>query len=69
MGRLVKPVDAYKTAMKLDQTRGFLNKNYWITEQLIGAQAHNVMGFVPRPGHAKLWSCQIMVVPSYGSWL
>jgi len=59
-GGLVKPVDAYKTAMKLDQTRGFLNKNYWITEQLIGAQAHNVMGFVPRPGHAKLWSFQAM---------
>nr|WP_234385418.1 beta-galactosidase [Francisella orientalis] len=54
------PVDAYKTAMKLDQTRGFQRKNYWITEQLIGAQAHNIMGFVPRPGHAKLWSFQAM---------
>lgn len=54
------PVDAYKTAMKLDQTRGFKRENYWITEQLIGAQAHNIMGFVPRPGHAKLWSFQAM---------
>ncbi|WP_150466799.1 beta-galactosidase [Francisella sp. SYW-9] len=54
------PVDAYKTAMKLDQTRGFQRENYWITEQLIGAQAHNIMGFVPRPGHAKLWSFQAM---------
>ncbi|AJI54184.1 beta-galactosidase [Francisella philomiragia] len=54
------PVDTHKTAMKLDQTRGFHRKNYWITEQLIGAQAHNVMGFVPRPGHAKLWSFQAM---------
>ena len=54
------PVDAYKTAMKLDQTRGFKKDNYWITEQLIGAQAHNIMGFVPRPGHAKLWSFQTM---------
>jgi beta-galactosidase len=54
------PVESYKTALKLDQTRGFLNKNYWITEQLIGAQAHNIMGFVPRPGHAKLWSFQAM---------
>ncbi|MED7787682.1 beta-galactosidase [Francisella sp. 19X1-34] len=54
------PIDAYKTAMKLDQTRGFKRENYWITEQLIGAQAHNIMGFVPRAGHAKLWSFQAM---------
>ena len=54
------PIDAFKTAMKLDQTRGFKRENFWITEQLIGAQAHNIMGFVPRAGHAKLWSFQAM---------
>ena len=60
-GGLSTPVPHYKTAMKLDQTRGFKNgQNFWITEQLIGAQAHTTMGYVPRPNQAKLWSFQAL---------
>ena len=60
-GGLEKPVHYAKVAMKLDQTRGFLGKNFWITEQLIGAQAHTIMGYLPRPGEARLWSWQAML--------
>lgn len=60
-GGLEKPVEYGKIAMKLDQTRGFLGKNFWITEQLIGAQAHTIMGYLPRPGQARLWSWQAML--------
>lgn len=61
-GGLEQPVEYGKIAMKLDQTRGFLpGKNFWITEQLIGAQAHTIMGYLPRPGQARLWSWQAML--------
>lgn len=61
-GGLDKPIEYGKTALKLEQTRGFLNgRNFWITEQLIGAQAHTIMGYLPRPGQARLWSWQAML--------
>jgi beta-galactosidase len=61
-GGLEQPVEYGKTAMKLDQTRGFLaGKHFWITEQLIGAQAHTIMGYLPRPGQARLWSWQALL--------
>lgn len=61
-GGLEQPVEYGKIAMKLDQTRSFLpGKNFWITEQLIGAQAHTIMGYLPRPGQARLWSWQAML--------
>jgi len=61
-GGLEKPVEYGKIAMKLDQTRGFLNgKHFWITEQLIGAQAHTMMGYLPRPNQARLWSWQALL--------
>lgn len=61
-GGLEQPVEYGKIAMKLDQTRGFLpGKHFWITEQLIGAQAHTIMGYLPRPNQARLWSWQAML--------
>jgi beta-galactosidase len=61
-GGLEQPVEYGKIALKLDQTRGFLpQKKFWITEQLIGAQAHTIMGYLPRPGQARLWSWQAML--------
>lgn len=62
-GGLDKPVDYAKTALKLEQTRGFIpdKKHFWITEQLIGAQAHTIMGYLPRPGQARLWSWQALL--------
>jgi beta-galactosidase len=61
-GGLDKPVEYGKIAMKLDQTRGFLaGQHFWITEQLIGAQAHTIMGYLPRPQQSTLWSWQAML--------
>lgn len=59
---LEKPIEYGKIAMKLDQTRGFLKgKLFWITEQLIGAQSHTMMGYLPRPNQARLWSWQALL--------
>ncbi len=61
-GGLEEPIDYGTIAMKLDQTRGFLpGRHFWITEQLIGAQAHTIMGYLPRPGQARLWSWQALL--------
>ncbi|MCX5774716.1 MAG: beta-galactosidase [Fusobacteria bacterium] len=61
-GGLEKPIEYGKIAMKLDQTRGFLKgKLFWITEQLIGAQSHTMMGYLPRPNQARLWSWQALL--------
>ncbi len=53
-----KPVPPYQTACALDFMRGLKGKNFWITEQIMGAQGHDVIGYTPRPLQAKMWAYQ-----------
>ncbi|MCI8454646.1 MAG: beta-galactosidase [Lachnospiraceae bacterium] len=55
-----EPLLPHEIAFGLDYIRGLKQKNFWITEQICGAQGHDVTGFLPRPGQAALWSCQAM---------
>ncbi|RFU63565.1 beta-galactosidase [Bacillus sp. V59.32b] len=57
-GGLEKPVHPAETAMSLDFNRGLKNRNFWIVEEILGMQGHNVIGYLPRPGEAKMWSYQ-----------
>ncbi len=57
-GGLKEPLPPAQIAMTLDFNRGLLNQNFWIVEQLIGAQGHDAIGYLPRPNQAKLWSYQ-----------
>jgi len=57
-GGLKEPLSPAGIAMTLDFNRGLKNKNFWIVEQLIGAQGHDVIGYLPRPNQSKLWSNQ-----------
>ena len=57
-GGLAKPVSPAEIALGHDFMRGLKQENYWIVEQLIGAQGHNVIGYLPRPNQAKMWSLQ-----------
>jgi len=57
-GGLQKPISSEAIAMSLDFVRGLQEKNFWILEQLIGAQGHDVIGYLPRPKQAKMWSYQ-----------
>jgi beta-galactosidase len=57
-GGLEKPVHPAETAMSLDFNRGLKNQNFWIVEQIMGMQGHNLIGYLPRPGQAKMWSYQ-----------
>lgn len=53
-----KPLPPSEIAFALDYIRGLKGENFWITEAIMGAQGHDVTGFTPRPGQAKMWSMQ-----------
>jgi beta-galactosidase len=57
-GGLTEPVAPAETAMSHDFNRGLLGKNFWIVEELMGAQGHDVIGYLPRPNQAKMWTYQ-----------
>lgn len=50
--------DDAKVAMELDMIRGLKEKRFWIVEELIGAQGHDYVGWLPRPNQAKIWAMQ-----------
>lgn len=56
-----KPTHYGKTAMKFAQTRGLLDHNFWVAEQLIGADGYTSVGYQPRPNQLSLWSYQAML--------
>ncbi|MEY8338263.1 beta-galactosidase [Lachnospiraceae bacterium 62-35] len=53
-----EPLPPHEIAFGLDYIRGLKQQNFWITEAIMGAQGHDVTGFLPRPGQAKMWSYQ-----------
>lgn len=55
-----EPLAPHEIAFGLDYIRGLKGKNFWITEAIMGAQGHDITGFLPRPGQAKMWSYQGM---------
>ena len=59
-GGLEKPLEPAHIAMTLDYIRGLKQANFWIVEELMGAQGHTVIGYLPRPNQAKLWAQQAM---------
>ena len=55
-----EPIAPHEIAFGLDYIRGLKRENFWITEAIMGAQGHDVTGFLPRPNQAKMWSYQGM---------
>ncbi|MCI8465359.1 MAG: beta-galactosidase [Lachnospiraceae bacterium] len=55
-----EPIAPHEIAFELDYIRGLKRRNFWITEAIMGAQGHDVTGYLPRPGQAKMWSYQAM---------
>ncbi|MCI8810512.1 MAG: beta-galactosidase [Oscillibacter sp.] len=54
------PLPPHEIAFGLDYIRGLKKRNFWITEAIMGAQGHDVTGYLPRPNQAKMWSYQGM---------
>lgn len=54
------PIPPHEIACGLDFMRGAKKQNFWITEAIMGAQGHDVIGYLPRPKQAKMWSYQGM---------
>ena len=53
-----EPLAPHEIAFALDYIRGLKRQNFWITEAIMGAQGHDITGFLPRPNQAKMWSYQ-----------
>ena len=53
-----EPLPPHEIAFGLDYIRGLRGENFWITEAIMGAQGHDITGFLPRPRQAELWSWQ-----------
>jgi len=53
-----EPLPPWEIAFELDYMRGLRRENFWITEAIMGAQGHDVTGYLPRPGQAAMWSWQ-----------
>jgi len=59
-GGLEAPISPGHIAMTHDYMRGLKEENYWILEELMGAQGHTEIGYLPRPNQGKLWAYQSM---------
>lgn len=57
-GRQMTPILPHEIAFSLDYIRGLKGQNFWITEAIMGAQGHDVTGYLPRPKQAQMWSYQ-----------
>lgn len=53
-----EPIPPHDIAFQLSYIRGLKQKNFMITEAIMGAQGHDVTGYLPRPNQAKMWSYQ-----------
>lgn len=57
-GGLKEPREPAEIAYTLDFIRGLRQQSFTITEQIMGAQGHDVIGYLPRPDQAKMWGYQ-----------
>lgn len=58
-GGLPEPIPPEAIAHQHDLCRSTKDgKGYWVMEELSGAQGWSKIGYLPRPGHIKLWTYQ-----------
>ncbi len=55
-GGLKEPVSPAQVSLCHDYIRGLKNSNFWVVEQIMGAQGHDVIGYLPRANQSKMWS-------------
>ncbi|MBW8384348.1 MAG: beta-galactosidase [Youngiibacter sp.] len=59
-GGLKEPVSPAHTAMAHDFMRCLKDRSFLIVEQLMGAQGHDIIGYLPRPLQSAMWSWQAL---------
>ncbi len=57
-GGLIEPLKPYEVALSLDMARGFRKDKFWIAEQIIGAQGHDIIGCAVKPNQGSSWAMQ-----------
>ena len=55
-GGQAAPMAPHAIAFTLDTARGWKQKDFIVTESIMGAQGHDVIGCAPKPGEAKKWA-------------
>ena len=53
-GGQTEPITPAHIALGHDFNRGLLHKNFWIVEELMGAQGHDIIGYLPRPNQENV---------------
>ena len=51
-----KAMEDYEIAFTLDFAHSFKHQNFWVTEAIMGAQGHDIIGKAPSPRQAIGWS-------------
>lgn len=59
-GGLKEPIEPAQVSLNHDYMRGLKNSNYWVVEQIMGAQGHDIIGYLPRINQSKMWSYHAM---------
>lgn len=59
-GGTVEPMKPWEIALSLDTARGLKQQNFWITEEIMGAQGHDIAGCAIKPLQGPLWAWQAM---------
>ena len=55
-GGQAAPMAPHAISFTLDTARGWKEKDFIVTESIMGAQGHDVIGCAPKPGEAKKWA-------------
>lgn len=59
-GGLMAPLSPAEISMGHAYMYGLKQQPFWVMEQLIGAQGHDDIGYLPRDGESTLWAAQAM---------
>ena len=59
-GGTTEPMTPAEVAFTLDTARGFKNSKFWITEEIMGAQGHDIIGCAVKPNQGSTWAIQAM---------
>lgn len=59
-GGLMAPLSPAEIAMGHSYMYGLKQAPFWVMEQLIGAQGHDDIGYLPKDGESSLWAAQAM---------
>ena len=59
-GGSTEPMTPWAVALSLDAARGLKGANFWVTEEIMGAQGHDTIGCAVKPKQGSVWAMQAL---------